>query len=156
MRVREEIYGERDLCFSGWHRYQLHNNLDYIDLDCIEYCHRCNTPVALIELAQDVGQQDKPVTVTRKLAEIADVPSYLVFYKGAGEKRQAQVSSIRIRMIHPHKSDEIELNAKQYELFLVRLRYNHQPCYAGRVPIGWWGLSYTDRDVEKVNRILPE
>ena len=61
----KERYGKRDLTYSSWHRPESISrflekryayNLDFIDLDAIEYCHFCKEPLALIELAQDVGQ----------------------------------------------------------------------------------------------------
>jgi hypothetical protein len=153
MAVKEERYGERDLCFSGWHRYQLHENLDYIDLDCIEYCHRCMEPLILIEMAKDIGQLNKATTVTRKLAKMCGLPAYLVFYTGNEKKmREARVSGLRVRKIYPTRSEEVKLTPKQYELFLVLLRDRHK-CY-NNVSLSWWQLGYTQQDLELVKRLL--
>ena len=148
MPVRKEKYGERDLCFSGWHRYHLNENLDYIDLDCIEYCHRCKLPLALIELAQDVGQSNKPTSVTRNLAQMAGIPAYLVFYNGNGEKREgAQVCGLRVRRVYPTKSNELTLTPEQYELFLILLRMESgHHCYQ-HVTLDWWENSENPDDV---------
>ena len=152
MPVREEKYGERDLCFSGWHRYHLHENLDYIDLDCIEYCHRCWKPLALIELAQDVKQKKKPVIVTKTLAQMASIPAYLVFYIGNGHKeREAYVHRLRVRRISPTRSEEIILTPGQYELFLALLR-EKSPCGCYRnVPFDFWE---TEENLDSVKELF--
>lgn len=157
MVVKEERHGKRDLCFSNWHRYQLHEDLSYIDLDCVEYCHRCSVPLALIEIAMDVGQERKTTTVTRKLAALCGLPAYLVFYTGNGKTmRNAQVTSIRMRRVYPIRSEEVKLTPKQYELFLVLLRDRHGGLCYDNVPLAYWGLIYTQQDKTIVEQLISD
>jgi hypothetical protein len=50
------------------------------DRDWTEFCHYCKEPLAIVEEVIDRGQDlnDKATTVTRKLAERADIPAFLV------------------------------------------------------------------------------
>jgi hypothetical protein len=68
-----------DLRYSDWHR-NLDPTLGMIDLDAVECCARCWSPVALIELAA-WGTRAKPATVTAELARAAGLPSYTVRYE---------------------------------------------------------------------------
>ena len=106
---RWERYGTRDMTFSGWHR-TLPNYCTAIDLDFLEYCQKCRTPLALIELAQDVSQAHKPTRVMEELAKKADVPAYLILYKQDGEK---QIGRCRVARIWPNRTDLKDLSANQ-------------------------------------------
>jgi len=153
MAVREERYNSRDLCFSNWHRYQLNEFLKATDLDFMEWCHRCYSPLALIEIARDVGQESKFTAALRRLAAMSGLPLYLVFYVSNGKKmRKARVLSLRVSRIFPVKSGEIKLTPNQYELFLVLLRDRHK-CFDS-VPLSWWKLNYTLHDLELVEKLL--
>jgi len=153
MPVCEERYNTRDLCFSNWHRYQLNEFLKATDLDFVEWCHRCYSPLALIEIAKDVGQKSKFTTALRRLAAMSGLPLYLVFYIGNGkEMREARVLNLRMSKKYPGKSEEVELTPNQYELFLVLLRDKHK-CF-NNISLSWWGLSYSQHDLETVRKIL--
>jgi hypothetical protein len=122
---REERFGTRDLTYSSWHRRAEPSNrnvLTYIDLDAIEYCHRCREPLALLELARDVGQTFKPTTVLKALAERADVPAYLVFYK---PDESGNIIGFRMRQVYPRAGEFISLTPDEYAGFLVHLRSLH-------------------------------
>lgn len=152
MTTIERRFDKHDFSFSDWHRYQLHEMLAVIDLDCVEYCYRCNTPLALIELARDIGQPNKSTTVTRKLAQMAKVPAYLVFYTSNHQsKRAAAMLKLRVQGISP-PTPEVELSPLQYELFLISLRSRHK-CYQS-VSLDWWELIYTQQDIEKISVLL--
>lgn len=118
-----ERYGTRDLIFSSWHRL-LDHRFNYIDLDCVEYCNRCNQPLALIELGQDVGQQDKATTITVNLAKMASLPAYLVLYKIVTNK----ITDFRVQQRYPYQTTWQHWTAEQYINFLYELRDNHY-CY---------------------------
>lgn len=122
---REERYGERDLTYSGWHRTieDEHEPLDYIDLDAVEYCHECKKPLALIELAQDIGQQHKTTTVTRNLAKLASLSAYLVFYRTGLE---GQIQNFRVKMVSPQWGEEENMTPNEYAAFLFSLREKHK------------------------------
>lgn len=166
--MKEERYGERDLCFSGWHRYQLNKSLTMTDLDCVEYCQRCNKPLALIELAYDVGQDKKWTRPIQELAKMAELPAYLVFYKGNSTAiraamcfcttgvlkrallKLAHVHSLRIRRVSPTKSKEVVLTPGQYELFLILLRVRSgHACYKS-VAFDWWNNSENPDSVKEL------
>jgi hypothetical protein len=170
--MKEERYGERDLCFSGWHRYQLNEFLKMRDLDCIEYCHRCDKPLALIEAACDVGQNRKWVKPMQELAKMAGLPAYVVFYQGNSTiirtmlhfctvhtARQAilklaHVDSLRIRKVSPCYGEEIKLTPHQYHGFLIALRVKSKcGCYR-HVPLTWWNEDeHTDVAQEEVEHV---
>lgn len=120
--TREERYGTRDLQFSGWHR-GIEGDLDWIDLDYCGYCHQCKRPLFLMELAQDVGQQFKPTTVTRNLARMASLPAFLVFYKANG----SGMEGFRVQQIAPEWSDEVSASPAAMEKF-IRRRHNQHEC----------------------------
>lgn len=145
-----ERYGERDLAFSSWHR-TLHASLPYHDLDCVEYCHRCYIPLALIELALDVGQEKKKFTKPLiELARRANVPAYLAFYT----KNEREIKAISIRKLYPRKVKDIILTPAQYELFLKMLRIQHGgSCFEG-VPLSFWEISATTEDHIIVGQLL--
>ena len=56
------------------------HHLDALDRDLTEYCHYCKEPLELDEIVRDVGQSlgQKPVTLTRRLAQRAVLPAKLV------------------------------------------------------------------------------
>ena len=93
---RHERYGTRDLTFSQWHR-TLSDNATCIDLDLLEYCRRCRQPLAMLELARDVGQAFKPTTVLEQLAKKAMVPAFLIIYK----LEAGSIGQCRMRRIYP-------------------------------------------------------
>jgi len=146
-----ERYNERDLTFSGWHR-TLHAFLPMQDLDCVEYCHRCYVPLALVELALDVGQEKKKFTKPLiKLAERARVPAYLAFYT---KDEKEKVKAISIRRLYPQKTKDIILTPAQYELFLKMLRIRHGgPCFEN-VPVSFWEISSTAEDHIAISPLL--
>ena len=124
----EEKYGYRDLTYSKWHRPKsgwLKHDITYIDLDACEYCHSCYEPLALIETAMDVDQSEKSVIVTRRLAEKANLPAYLVFYRISAP---GNIDRFRVRQIFPRSDKEIELmmTPQEYALFLTSIHDTHQ------------------------------
>jgi hypothetical protein len=117
---RQERYGTRDLRFSAWHR-SLEGDLDWIDLDYCGFCHGCKRPLFLMELAQDVGQEFKPTTVTRNLARMADIPALLVFYtaNGSGMER------FRVQLISPRITKQVEIVPATMEQWIRRQHQEH-------------------------------
>ena len=85
--------------FSEWHR-SLDNKLGYIDIDCCGICLKCKTPLYLAETTFDVGQSYKATTTTEKLARLAGLPSFLIFYK-VDENRE--IIGFRVKQLTPEK-----------------------------------------------------
>lgn len=125
-----ERYGTRDLTYSDWHRAASIKRflpvlqasvLNYIDIDACEYCHFCRETLALIETAIDIGQTNKATTVTRNLANKANVPAYLVYYTPIG----GDVTRFRVKQVAPMFTDEKIMNPSEYAAFLWGLRIAH-------------------------------
>ncbi|MHA2265962.1 MAG: hypothetical protein ACXAEN_26510 [Candidatus Thorarchaeota archaeon] len=125
------------------------------DLDCVEYCYRCKEPIALIEIAQDVGQEKKWTTPMLKLAARANLPAYLIFYTGNHQTdKDAQILSVRLQQIYPLKYNEIALTGDQYHLFLILLRTKrHDFCYES-VDFDFWGIKPTEDDLAIMQQIF--
>ena len=85
--------------YSEWHR-NLDNKLGYIDIDSVGICLKCKAPLYLAETTFDVGQSWKATTATEWLAQAANIPSFLIFYK-VNENRE--VISLRIKQLTPIK-----------------------------------------------------
>lgn len=98
--MRWEKYNSRCSAFSQWHRKSLPDYCAAIDVDWIEVCYKCYTPLALFELARDVGQNNKSSTSTRKLAELSDLKAYVLLYSIDGD---GELSKIRLKRVAPTK-----------------------------------------------------
>jgi hypothetical protein len=79
-----------DIAYSEAHRHALPelyerigHRLDVADRDWTEFCHHCKEPLAVIETVRDVGQdiRDKATTVTRRLANRAQLRAWLVAWR---------------------------------------------------------------------------
>jgi len=116
--TQEERLDTRDRSYSAWHRRNSTRRfvgiedaqlLAMIDLDAslyVEYDDGDKEPLALIETAIDVGQSFKTATVTTRLAQLADLPCFVVLYKLADEPNPADhkrrdICSFRVRQLHP-------------------------------------------------------
>lgn len=138
---QEERFGTRDQSYSAWHRKKSTSRfiglekaqlLAMIDLDAcpyVEYDDESKDPLALIEVAIDVGQNSKPSTVTRKLAELCNIPALVVLYKldedfpNPANERFQDICSFRVKRIHPKEQKEWEtLTPSEYAERLLRVR----------------------------------
>ena len=116
--MEEERYGARDLSYSAWHRarsiaryvgIEQAQLLTMVDADSVlwlEYDHHGKEPLALIEVAADVGQLAKPATAITRLARRARIPAYLVLYQKAlqpnpADERWRDLSGMRVRRLWP-------------------------------------------------------
>jgi len=71
--------------YSHWHRRQ-HSGLAMIDLDSIEICPACFSPLILLETVKFKNQDfKKGHSTTRQLAIKAKLPAFIVWYKFIGE-----------------------------------------------------------------------
>lgn len=126
-----EKSGVRDLTYSHWHRidsiqrYITHKeawHLGMIDIDDCEYCRHCYEPLALIELAQDVGQEYKPSMVTTKLAKRAGIPAFQVFYT---KTEDGDISSFRLTSLLSAEYADTVLEPVEFARFLVSFHRSH-------------------------------
>jgi hypothetical protein len=114
----EEKYGSRDRSYSAWHRrlstrrfigIERAQLLAMIDLDAslyVEYDDGTKEPLALIETARDVGQDYKTATVTKKLAERANMPCFVLLYTIGTAPNPADhlwpdITSFRVKRLWP-------------------------------------------------------
>lgn len=122
---RKERCGYRDLTYSMWHRniedYD-QCTLPYVDIDAVEYCQKCKEPLALIETAQDVGQEFKATTVMRKLAAKAGLPAYLVLYR---KSPIGVIDRFRVKLLYPRYTLWHIMYPEKYIAFLKMLREKH-------------------------------
>ena len=108
--------------YSEWHR-NLDNKLGYIDIDSVGICLKCKAPLYLAETTFDVNQKWKATTTTEKLARLAGLPSFLIFYK-VNENRE--VISLRIKQLTPIKDrKEIILKPEAWVQAMELLQDRH-------------------------------
>lgn len=115
---QEERFGTRGLEYSAWHRVrsiaryvglEAAQSLTMIDQDVTLYLELDSStrePLALVEVATDVGQRDKPASTTAKLAARCNLPAYCVLLRlsscaNPADKRQLDIDSFRVRRIWP-------------------------------------------------------
>ena len=75
----------------------------------------------LAETAFDVGQPWKATTTTEALANMAGLPSFLVFYKVDG----SAITSFRIKQLTPWKSDEMLMTPGGWTQVMQLLQERH-------------------------------
>lgn len=137
--MRLEQYEVRDRAYGAWHRapsigrYLRRDQaeaLTMVDLDSVlftEYDHGRKYPLALVEVARDIGQE-KPAGVMQQLARMADVPAYVALYTPASHANPsnpnwADVESFRVRRMWPRpEPDWRVLTPAQWARALVLIR----------------------------------
>ena len=122
--ARNNYYNKGD-AYSEWHR-ALKNDLGYIDIDSVGICLKCKTPLYLAETTFDVGQAWKATTTTEALARLANLPSFLIFYKVENNA----VVSFRVKQLTPEKHKKevlLEPRAWVQAMELLQDRHN-QVC----------------------------
>ena len=118
--ARNNYYNQGD-AYSEWHR-GLKNDLGYIDIDSVGICLKCKAPLYLAETTFDVGQAWKATTTTEKLARLANLPSFLIFYKVENDK----VIKFRIKQLTPEKyKKDIELDPAAWVQAMELLQDRH-------------------------------
>lgn len=138
----EERYGTRDQSYSAWHRrnstkryvgIENAQNLSMIDVDAslyVEYDEEGKEPVALIETAQDIGQEFKTGTITRNLAKRCDPPLYayvvlytLSDYPNPADPSWPDIELFRVRRLWPNPSrDWIACSPEEWCKNLLKIR----------------------------------
>tara|TARA_B100000212_G_scaffold81330_1_gene58328 strand:+ start:476 stop:853 length:378 start_codon:yes stop_codon:yes gene_type:complete len=119
--ARNNYYNRGDH-YSEWHR-SLKNDLGYIDIDSVGICLKCKQPLYLAETTFDIGQAWKATTTTEALARMANLPSFLIFYKVENNA----VVSFRVKQLTPEKDKKevlIEPRAWVQAMELLQDRHN--------------------------------
>ena len=107
--------------YSEWCR---ENKVYMIDLDVVGICKVCKTPLYLAETCFDRGQSFKATTTTEALANLAGLPSFLVFYE-ANEARK--VISLRVTQLTPERGKETLMLPDGWFQVLELLQEQHNP-----------------------------
>ena len=107
--------------YSEWCR---ENQVYLIDIDACGICKDCKTPLYLAETCFDRGQKWKATTTTEALANLAGLPSFLVFY-AANENRK--VISLRVQQLTPTKGKETLMLPEGWFQVLELLQEQHNP-----------------------------
>ena len=114
--------------YSSWHRQQ-HNCLGFSDIDQVSTCNACLEPLFLAETVFNNGQDfKKPHKITKRLAQMAGIPAFIVWYKLVGE----MMMFVHIKKIAPnyqggYSSEPIRLNPDQWLEYLEFKQVQHFP-----------------------------
>ena len=107
--------------YSEWCR---DNKVYMIDMDVVGICKVCKSPLYLAETCFDRGQTWKATTITEALANLAGLPSFLVFYE-ANEARK--VISLRVTQLTPTRGKETLMLPDGWFQVLELLQEQHNP-----------------------------
>ena len=107
--------------YSEWCR---ENQVYMIDMDAVGICKVCKSPLYLAETCFDRGQSWKATTTTEALANLAGLPSFLVFYE-ANEARK--VISLRVTQLTPERGKETLMLPDGWFQVLELLQEQHNP-----------------------------
>jgi len=134
-----ERYLIRDQAYGVWHReksigrfldHRQARTLTMADLDSVlfvEYGHSGKLPLALVEVAMDIGQE-KPTGVIRELAKMANIPAFVALYKPAATANPTarawnDIDQFRVKRIWPRPDREWRnLSPQQWAEALVNIR----------------------------------
>ncbi|URV24863.1 hypothetical protein [Burkholderia gladioli] len=137
--MRTERYEIRDRAYGVWHRApsigrylraDQAESLTMADLDSVlftEYDHWGKTPLALVEVARDIGQE-KPTSVLQQLARLANVPAYVALYRPAlnvnpSNPNWDDIESFRVRRLWPQPEPSWRiLSPSEWARALVQIR----------------------------------
>ena len=125
---RYERTGKRSLAWSAWHR-NLPRAFSMIDIDSCLYCDRCKEPLALIETVHGNGTVPKSCEVTRRLATLAKLPSFLLYYSedAAGKLTKfARIAFWRSGQVGPLSALPASWNPTDWRAVERGLREKHQ------------------------------
>lgn len=148
-------YGE-DLTYAEWHRAafpelygRIGHRIDMADRDWTENCHYCREPLLIVEEVRDRGQDllDKGTSVTRRLAERANLPAALMAWRSDRPKevdREINTLHARIRELEAgwpivgftvrylRRRDSLRLHrltpAEWLEWLAIQHREHHAQC----------------------------
>ena len=127
--------------YSSWHRKE-HGSIAMSDIDKVSVCNACLEPLFLAETVFNNGQGwNKPHKITKRLAEKAGIPAFIIWYKLVGDmlifihvkkiapNYQGGYSSEPRRLSPDHWLQYLEFkqvehfpNCKNKELFIKKLK----------------------------------
>ena len=161
-----ERTGFRDQSYSAWHRPESiqrfigiseAQKLGVIDLDVviwIEFNRRTRIPLVLVETAIDVGQAEKPSTVTQHLAAVFSkqrpIAAYCVLYTLARDRfcpdpdfpDILDIERFRVKRLEPHPEKTWRsLAPGEFAAELVRARD--------------WAAKKIDREINGYDAVKP-
>jgi hypothetical protein len=134
-----ERYLIRDRAYGVWHReksisrfldHRQARTLTMADLDSVlfvEYGHSGKLPLALVEVAMDIGQE-KPTGVIRELAKLANLPAFVALYTPAANANPTapawnDIDAFRVKRVWPKPEPEWRnLSPQQWAEALVNIR----------------------------------
>lgn len=138
--MQEEATGLRDRSYSAWHRrlslrrfigLERAQLASMIDLDACLFCEFDSVsrePLALIETAQDYGQGYKAASVTKRLAQRASVPAYVLLYhlgpvRNPADPAHWDIDKFRLKRLWPKPEHSWRtLSPGEWALALLQIR----------------------------------
>jgi hypothetical protein len=114
--------------YSIWHRKQ-HDAISMSDCDKVATCIACSEPLFLAETVFDNNQGWKKYhKVTKRLAELAGLPAYVIWYKVLDKT----IEYVHVKKIAPDypggfKSDPIKYTPDQWLQYLEAKQVEHFP-----------------------------
>ena len=134
--ANRERYGARDLIFNTWHRAAsieryIPKKAAYTmlaqDIDLVEYDGTTGQAVLIHEVGRDIGQENKPTWVIKKLAQRANCMALLTLYTPSEElnpvdDRFYDIVLFRTRRVWPNEEKTFTtMTPAQYANYLNNL-----------------------------------
>ena len=137
--MQEEQHLIRDRAYGVWHRsrsisrfigHRKAQSLTMADLDSVlfvEYGYDGKMPLALVEVAQDIGQE-KPTGVIRELAKMSNLPAFVALYTPAPRANPASrawhdIDQFRVKRVWPRpEPDWRTLSPAEWANALLQIR----------------------------------
>lgn len=119
--------------YSDWHRWrstrrflgnEQSQRLTCFDVDMVEMCHLCHRPLALFEMTRS-NVRTKPVTYLIGLAELSDLPAYVVRWV-PGSDDPAEILSFDVDQVHPvRRQVAVDWSPAAYAIWLYTVVHGH-------------------------------
>ena len=99
------------------------------DIDKVSVCNACLKPLFIAETCFNNGQGwNKPHQITKRLAEMAGIPAFIIWYKLVGE----MLIFVHVKRIAPdyqggYNSEPIRLTPDQWLQYLEHKQVEHFP-----------------------------
>jgi len=137
--MQEEQFLIRDRAYGVWHRprslsrylgRRQANSLTMADLDSVlfvEYGYDNKLPLALVEVARDIGQE-KPTGVIKELARMANLPAFVSLYTPSSQANPASparhdIEGFRVKRVWPRpEANWRSLTPSEWADALVQIR----------------------------------